>query len=155
MSAFLRTVRPTYRAASRLAPCTAAPIRSLQTSRIAAAVKTLYTPEHEWIRYDDASNEGVIGITNHAQDSLGDVVFIELPSADLEVAKGDQIGSIESVKAASDIYSPVNGIVTDVNVQLGDQPNLVNKSAEADVKLSNPSDLDELLNEEAYKATLE
>ncbi|WFD45228.1 glycine cleavage system H-protein subunit [Malassezia psittaci] len=147
--------RPMPRMASRMMP-----VRSFQTSRVGAAIKTLYTVEHEWVRYDDESNIGTIGITNHAQDSLGDVVYIELPPLELEAARGDQIGSIESVKAASDIYSPVSGIIVESNVALDDQPNLVNKSPMdqgwlAKIKLSDTSELDQLLTEEAYNATLE
>ena len=102
--AAIRTAVPTMRGVAtamprsmpRMAP-RMMPVRSFQTSRIGAAIKTLYTVEHEWVRYDDQSNIGTIGITNHAQDSLGDVVYIELPPVDLEAARGDQIGSIESV----------------------------------------------------------
>lgn len=82
----------------RLAPAFATPVRSLQTSRTVLGVQTFYTPEHEWVRYDDESNIGTIGITNHAQESLGDVVYIELPQLELEAARGDQIGSVESVR---------------------------------------------------------
>jgi len=64
------------------------PVRMFQTSRLAAEVKTYYTPEHEWIRYDDATNEGVLGITDHAQNSLGDVVYLELPEKQQEVSRG-------------------------------------------------------------------
>ena len=94
------------------------------------AIKTLYTAEHEWLKYNDETNEGVLGITDHAQNSLGDVVYLELPAVKLEVSKGDQIGSVESVKAASDIYSPVSGIVSEVNEKLNDEMTLVNKSPE-------------------------
>lgn len=86
------------RAAPRFAPLRAVPVRSFQTSRLAAGTQTFYTPEHEWVRYDDETNVGTIGITNHAQDSLGDVVYIELPPVELEAARGDQIGSVESVR---------------------------------------------------------
>ncbi|WFD00992.1 glycine cleavage system H-protein subunit [Malassezia yamatoensis] len=165
--AAIRTAVPTMRGVAtgvpRCMPRMASrmsPVRSFQTSRIGAAIKTLYTVEHEWVRYDDESNIGTIGITNHAQDSLGDVVYIELPPVELEAARGDQIGSIESVKAASDIYSPVSGIIVESNVALDDQPNLVNKSPMdqgwlAKIKLSDASELDQLLSEEAYNATLE
>lgn len=152
----------------RVAPSFAMPVRSLQTSRTVLGVQTFYTPEHEWVRYDDESNIGTIGITNHAQESLGDVVYIELPPVELEASRGDQIGSVESVrvrthpqvKAASDIYSPVSGIVVASNVDLDDQPGLVNKSPLGDgwlaqIKLTNPAELDELLSEEAYNASLE
>lgn len=160
MLSVLRTALPPLRASARAPVLRVAPVRSFQTSRLAAGTKTFYTAEHEWLRYDDATNEGVLGITDHAQESLGDVVYIELPQIEQEVTKGDQVGSVESVKAASDIYTPVDGIVTGVNTALDDQPNLINKSPMehgwlAKIKLANPADLDELLSEEAYKATLD
>lgn len=135
-------------------------VRTFRSSSITNRVKTLYTLEHEWIKYDDETNEGVLGITDHAQNSLGDVVYLELPSVSLEVTRGDQIGSIESVKAASDIYSPVSGIVAEVNEKLNDEMSLVNKSPMeegwlAKIRLTNPSEVEELLSEEAYKATLD
>lgn len=157
----------TLRSAAR-APVRAAPVRNFQTSRLAAAVKTFYTPEHEWIRYDDETNEGVLGITDHAQNSLGEVVYLELPEVQLEVSKGDQIGAIESVKAASDIYTPVSGIISEVNTKLNDEMALVNNSPMeegmciqltpgwlAKIKVTTPAELEELLSEESYKATLE
>lgn len=76
------------RAAVRATPARVAPIRSFQTSSVSAAIKTLYTAEHEWIRFDDETNKGVLGITDHAQNSLGDVVYLELPAPGLEVSKG-------------------------------------------------------------------
>lgn len=156
----LPSLRTAVRAAPRVAPVRMMPVRSFQTSRMVSGVQTMYTAEHEWIRYDDETNIGKIGITNHAQESLGDVVYIELPPLELEVAKGDQIGSVESVKAASDIYTPVNGIIVGANTQLGDEPGLINKSPMekgwlAEIKLTNPGDLDDLLTEEAYLATLD
>ncbi|KAL4399700.1 glycine cleavage system H-protein subunit [Malassezia pachydermatis] len=148
------------RAAVRATPARVAPIRSFQTSSVSAAIKTLYTAEHEWIRFDDETNKGVLGITDHAQNSLGDVVYLELPAPGLEVSKGDQIGSIESVKAASDIYSPVSGIISEANEKLNDEMTLVNKSPMeegwlAKIELTQPGELEELLSEEAYKATLD
>lgn len=160
-----RTCFPTLATAARTLPraakpAVAMPVRSFQSSSMLAAVKTRFTTEHEWIAYDDQTNVGTIGITDHAQNSLGDVVFIELPEKKLEVAVGDQIGSVESVKAASDIYSPVSGVVVDTNMALDDQPNLLNKDPHdkgwlAKIQLANPGELDELLSEEAYKATLD
>lgn len=126
--ASLRTAAPRAMRMPPHAPRAMNAVRSFQTSRLAPAPKTYYTVEHEWLRYDDETNEGVLGITDHAQNSLGDVVYLELPSIDLEVSRGDQIGAIESVKAASDIYSPVSGVVIDVNKQLDDEMTLVNKS---------------------------
>lgn len=134
LAAPLRTACLTsLRAAARAAPRSVSRVsaaRSFQTSTVSNAIKTLYTAEHEWLKYNDETNEGVLGITDHAQNSLGDVVYLELPAVELEVSKGDQIGSVESVKAASDIYSPVSGIVSEVNEKLNDEMTLVNKSPE-------------------------
>lgn len=134
LAAPLRTACLTsLRAAARATPRSVSRVsaaRSFQTSTVSNAIKTLYTAEHEWLKYNDETNEGVLGITDHAQNSLGDVVYLELPAVELEVSKGDQIGSVESVKAASDIYSPVSGIVSEVNEKLNDEMTLVNKSPE-------------------------
>ena len=134
LAAPLRTACLTsLRAAARATPRSVSRVsaaRSFQTSTVSNAIKTLYTAEHEWLKYNDETNEGVLGITDHAQNSLGDVVYLELPAVKLEVSKGDQIGSVESVKAASDIYSPVSGIVSEVNEKLNDEMTLVNKSPE-------------------------
>lgn len=86
--------------------------------------------DHEWIKIE--GDIGTIGITNHAQDQLGDVVFVDLPEVGQAVEKDDVMGAVESVKAASDIYSPVSGEVTEVNEALNDEPALVNSAAEAD-----------------------
>lgn len=123
-------------------------------------VQKRFTEEHEWVSYDDATNIGTVGITDYAQKSLGDVVFIELPEEGSEVAKGDDIGAVESVKAASDIYAPVAGIIEKVNEKLNDQPGLLNKQPESDgwlcqIKLANPNDFESLLTAEAYKKICE
>lgn len=128
-TACFSSLRAAARATPRSVPRVSA-ARSFQTSSVSNAIKTLYTAEHEWLKYNDETNEGVLGITDHAQNSLGDVVYLELPAVKLEVSKGDQIGSVESVKAASDIYSPVSGIVSEVNEKLNDEMTLVNKSPE-------------------------
>ncbi|MBC1547480.1 glycine cleavage system protein GcvH [Listeria sp. FSL L7-1435] len=86
----------------------------------------LYTEEHEWVKADDGSY--VIGITDFAQDQLGDIVFVELPEVGDTVAKGDSIGSIESVKTVSDFYAPVTGKVVAVNETLEDEPELINSN---------------------------
>ncbi|KAI8456677.1 glycine cleavage H-protein-domain-containing protein, partial [Phakopsora pachyrhizi] len=119
-----------------------------------------YTKEHEWVKYDDENQIGTIGITDYAQKSLGDVVFVELPEESAAIATGDQIGAVESVKAASDIFAPVAGTITEVNSKLSDQANLLNKSPEdegwiAKIKLSFPQEVENLLSEEAYKAHCE
>ncbi|KAJ3985676.1 glycine dehydrogenase [Lentinula detonsa] len=119
-----------------------------------------YTVEHECVAFDETTGLGVISITDHAQSSLGDVVFVELPQVGTEVSQHDQIGAVESVKAASDIYAPVSGKVEEINETLADQPGLLNKSPEEEgwlckIKLSNPSELEELMNEEEYQASYE
>jgi glycine cleavage system H protein len=99
---------------------------------------------------------GTIGITDYAQSALGDIVFVDLPSEDEDLEKGDSFGSVESVKAASDVYAPVSGTVIEVNEKVSDEPGLVNTSAEEDawfikVKISNTDELKELMDEKAYK----
>lgn len=117
-----------------------------------------YTEDHEWISVD--GDVGTVGITDYAQNQLGDVVFIELPDVGRSVAKGDDSAVIESVKAASEIYAPVSGEVIEVNEALVDDPAKVNAGAEGDgwfykIKLSDPSELDELLDAAKYKDLLE
>ncbi len=118
-------------------------------------MKTYYTEEHEWIEVD--GNSATVGITDHAQEQLGDIVFVELPAVDAELDKGGDAAVVESVKAASDVYAPVSGTVTEVNDALEEDPSLVNSSAEEDgwffkLELSDKSELDDLMDEEAYKA---
>lgn len=91
---------------------------------------TLYTQSHEWLRYEAA--EVVIGITNHGQKSLGEIAFVELPAVGVAVAKGQTLCVVESVKAASEILSPVSGVVRRVNQDLVERPQLINSSAEQD-----------------------
>jgi len=117
--------------------------------------KTYFTEDHEWIRVE--GDIGTIGITDHAQHALGDVVFVELPAVGKQVAKGGEAAVVESVKAASDVFAPVSGSVTEVNNSIVDQPGLVNESAEDGawffkVKLSDPSELDALMDRAAYDA---
>ncbi|KAJ7925858.1 glycine cleavage H-protein-domain-containing protein [Mycena leptocephala] len=107
-----------------------------------------YTVEHEVVEYDDATGLGVVCITDHAQSSLGDVVFVELPVSAQKLRKVvNQIGAVESVKAASDIYAPVSGTISEVNDALASQPGLLNKSPEdkgwlCKIKLSTPDEMD-------------
>ena len=86
---------------------------------------SLYTPDHEWIAIDDP-RAATVGITRHAQDALGDVVFVDLPAVGSRFAKGDVAGVVESVKAAADLYMPVTGVVLEVNEALRDEPSLAN-----------------------------
>jgi glycine cleavage system H protein len=112
-----------------------------------------FTEDHEWI--DVEGDEGTVGITDYAQGQLGDITFVELPAVGQTVAKGDSVSVVDSVKAASDVYSPVSGEVTDVNAALGDAPELVNADAETGgwlfrVRLSDLGELDDLMDEAGY-----
>jgi len=120
---------------------------------------TKYSTDHEWIELKE-EDEVVIGITDFAQEQLGDLVYIELPSIGDEIACGDNISVIESVKAASDLIAPVSGEVVDVNNQLEDEPELVSEDPMGEgwfikVKLSDISELDDLMDESAYQAFIE
>jgi glycine cleavage system H protein len=113
-----------------------------------------YTEEHEWLRIE--GDLVVVGITEHAAEQLGDVVFVELPEVEAVVARGDEVSVIESVKAASDILAPVDGEIVEVNEVLVDKPALVNEDPLGDgwffkMKLDDLSVLDEFMTEEEYK----
>jgi glycine cleavage system H protein len=112
----------------------------------------LYSPSHEWVKVE--GNQAWIGISDHAQHALGSVVFIELPKVGQTFKKGDAIGAVESVKAASDVYTPVSGKVLEVNDALDGSPELLNDDPYGSwiikVELSNASELDSLLNKDAY-----
>lgn len=112
-----------------------------------------YTEEHEWLRAD--GDVYVVGITKHATEQLGDLVFVELPEVGDTVAKGDEIVVIESVKAASDILAPVDGEITEVNEALVEDPSLANSDATGagwffKIKASDPSQMDDMMDEAAY-----
>jgi glycine cleavage system H protein len=114
-----------------------------------------FTRDHEWIDVDGSS--ATVGITDYAQGQLGDVVFVELPEAGRTVSAGKEAAVVESVKAASEVYAPVSGTVTEANGALADTPDLVNTAPEGDgwffrLTLSNPAELDGLMDEGAYKA---
>jgi glycine cleavage system H protein len=114
-----------------------------------------FTKDHEWIRVDGGI--GTVGVTHHAQDQLGDVVFVELPEVGRKAAKGETVAVVESVKAASDVYAPVAGEVTEANAALADQPALVNEDAEGKawffrLRLANAAELDDLMDRAAYEA---
>lgn len=115
--------------------------------------KTYFTQDHEWISVD--GDVGTVGITDYAQHALGDIVFAELPAIGDVAAKGKEIAVVESVKAASDVYSPVSGEIVAANSAVADQPGLVNDSPEENgwffkLRLSNPSELDGLMDRAAY-----
>jgi len=114
---------------------------------------TRYTEDHEYIRVDGKT--GTVGITNYAQDQLGDIVFVELPSVGQKLRKGDEAAVVESVKAASEIYAPASGTVTAVNTALTAEPGLINTSPDADgwiykLTLDNSGELDSLMDADAY-----
>jgi len=112
-----------------------------------------YTKEHEWLKID--GNTGVIGITDYAQNSLGDIVFVELPKVGTEIAAGKTFGSVESVKAVSDLFAPVSGTVTEINEALNTAPEQVNKDANATwmikVNLKDPGEAGKLLSGADYE----
>ncbi len=117
-----------------------------------------YTTDHEWIAVD--GDTGTIGITDHAQKQLGDIVFVELPEKGLEVAKGEEACVVESVKAASEVYAPVSGEVIETNDALAENSALVNEDAEGaawfvKIQLTNRSELDDLMDKAAYDAFVE
>jgi glycine cleavage system H protein len=111
-----------------------------------------YTKEHEWLKVD--GDNATIGITDYAQQSLGDIVFVEQPKVGSQVTAGKTFGSVESVKAVSDLYAPASGTVTEVNGELATAPEKINRDAHETwlikIKLSNPSELNSLLSAEDY-----
>jgi len=120
--------------------------------------KRRYTEDHEWIAVD--GDTGTVGISDYAQEQLGDVVFVELPEEGSSIEKGAQAATVESVKAASEIYAPVSGEVVSANAALADDPAKVNSDPFGEgwffkVKLSDPGQLDALMDEAAYKSYLE
>jgi glycine cleavage system H protein len=112
-----------------------------------------YTKEHEWIKAD--GNTATLGITNYAQESLGDIVFVELPKVGTEVTAGKTFGSVESVKAVSDLYAPASGTVSEVNGELATYPEKINKDAHSawmlKITLKNPGELNSLLSAADYE----
>jgi glycine cleavage system H protein len=116
-------------------------------------MQTKYSKDHEYIRVENGT--GTIGITSHAQEKLGDVTYVETPQIGKIVQQSEQVGVVESVKAASEIYSPVSGEVIEVNAALKDKPELVNEDAEGagwffKVVLADPSELDVLMDKDSY-----
>lgn len=112
-----------------------------------------FSKDHEWIKLD--GSVGTVGITDYAQHALGDIVFVEVPEAGRKLIRGDEAAVVESVKAASEVYSPVSGVVVEGNAALADQPALVNESPEDGawffkIELAAPAELDELMDRAAY-----
>lgn len=114
----------------------------------------LYSKDHEWVKVD--GNVGTIGIADYAQEHLGDIVYVELPEVGDEFDRGDAFSSVESVKAATDVFMPMGGKVIEVNEALADEPALINQDAYANwiikVELSDAADTGDLMNSEDYKA---
>jgi len=113
-----------------------------------------YTKEHEWVRVE--GDIGVVGITNHAQDQLGDIVYVDLPKTGTRLEQGKTLGSVESVKAVSDIYAPVSGEVIEVNEALSTAPEKLNEDPHGDawlvkIKLSAPGEIKQLLSADDYQ----
>ncbi|XP_029463998.1 glycine cleavage system H protein, mitochondrial [Rhinatrema bivittatum] len=139
---------PVYRLSWRA--CTA---RTLRTSSSLLSARK-FTDKHEWISVENGI--GTVGISNFAQEALGDVVYCGLPEVGTKLNKADEFGALESVKAASELYSPLTGEVTEINTALVENPGLVNKSCYKDgwlikMTVDNPSELHELMSEEGYE----
>jgi glycine cleavage system H protein len=114
-----------------------------------------FTEDHEWIELE--GDTGTVGITDYAQGQLGDITFVDLPEVGAAVSKGDSVSVVDSVKAASDVYTPVSGTISEVNAALADEPELVNTEADKGgwlfrVTLSDPAELDGLMDEAGYEA---
>jgi glycine cleavage system H protein len=121
-------------------------------------MSTRYTRDHEWIRLE--GDTGIVGISDYAQEQLGDIVFVELPAIGKKLVKGAEAAVVESVKAASEIYAPVAGEVTAVNGALADQPGSVNADPEGEgwfmkLKVANPAEIEALMDIDAYQAFLQ
>jgi glycine cleavage system H protein len=117
-----------------------------------------YTEDHEWVRVE--GDTATVGISNHAQEQLGDVVFVDLPEIGRQVSRGDAMAVVESVKAASDVYAPVGGEVVEVNAALNDDPSLVNSGAESGgwfcrIRLGDRAELDSLMDAATYRTFVE
>ena len=121
-------------------------------------VDLLYTEDHEWVRVE--GDEAYIGITDFAQNELGDIVFIEVETVDEELDTGDAFGTIEAVKTVSDLFMPIAGTVLELNEALEDTPEIINKDSYGEgwiikIKISDPGELDKLIDANAYKNSIE
>ena len=122
---------------------------------MAKTVEGLYYSEsHEWVKVD--GNVAIVGITDFAQHAMGDLSYVDMPEVDDQLEKGEEFGAVESVKAASDLYSPVSGTVVEINEELEDAPELLNQDAFANwimkVEMKDPSELESLMDAAAYEA---
>lgn len=131
-------------------------IRSLVSSRSYSTPNHRFTDKHEWVVRDSKdSTQATVGISNYAQEALGEVVFAQLPAVGTRLSAGDECGALESVKAASELYSPISGVVTEKNTEVESQPALINTSCYDKgwlfkVTLSEQAELDGLMNQETY-----
>lgn len=117
-----------------------------------------YTEEHEWVELNE--NIATVGVSNHAADELGEIVFVELPTLGTEIGQMDEVGTIESVKTVSSLYSPLTGKIVEVNTELENQPNLVNESANDEgwifkVEIEDSAEVEDLMTEDEYNTYLE
>ncbi|KAI5357871.1 Putative glycine cleavage system H-protein/Simiate [Septoria linicola] len=149
-----RCVRPQYFQRAQQQQVAKPTVRSFTAG--AKAWEKRYTEDHEWVELSADGTTGTIGISQYAANALGDVVFVELPTTDLEVSAGDSIGAVESVKSASDIMTPVSGVIVEANSVLEDKPATINKSPEGDgwlakIKITDASEVEKLKTEEEYK----
>ncbi|KAG6442783.1 hypothetical protein O3G_MSEX002536 [Manduca sexta] len=145
------------RAASRLPRSSVSPLCCRRAFYSADSKARYYTKKHEWVSVSD--NIGTVGISSYAQDALGEVVFAQLPDPGKQLAAGDESGALESVKAASEVYTPVSGTVTEKNTAVESTPSLINKSCYEEgwlfkVKLSKPEELQTLMDQNAYDSYL-
>merc|ERR1719427_2371797 len=130
--------------------------RSFSVSASALAVR-LFSEKHEWVLID--GGVGIVGVSSYAQEALGDIVYAQLPEIDAELEAEEECGALESVKAASEVYTPVSGVVTEINEALADNPGVINSSPYADgwlfkLKVTNEAECGELMDDAAYEAFL-
>ncbi|KAF7502956.1 hypothetical protein GJ744_004770 [Endocarpon pusillum] len=138
---------------SKSQTCWSLPRRSFTGQSVLLEKK--YTEDHEWIELSPDGKIGTIGITNYASKALGDVVYVELPSKDLKVTRGDTIGAVESVKSASDVMTPISGTITDTNGLLEEKPATINKGPEAEgwlakIQVEDAKEMDGLMTKSEY-----
>merc|ERR1711924_304639 len=132
---------------------------ALRTAPLSRTFATVFTTDHEWVT-DPVDGVITTGITDFAQNQLGDVVYVELPAVGDTFEQGDQLGVVESVKAASDVYAPVSGEVVEINEDLPDEPSVINTDPSGEgwwvkIKLSEPGELDDLMDDDAYSKLCE